>query len=104
MEQKEIRTIQKKFGIGLSAYHQIECLNNSDAVEKLAAQEKFQVGKPCLMKALEVSKSIEVTPEQNPILLVACAQKNGIGKICFQRSFRYANFYPQRTAVPRRSS
>ena len=73
----------KKFGIGLSAYHHIECLNNFDAVEKLAAQEKFQVGKPCLMKAMEVSKSIEVTPEQNPILLVACAQKNGKAKFAF---------------------
>ena len=70
----------KKIGIGLSAYHQIECLNNFDAVEKLAAQEKFQVGKPCLMKVFELSKSVEVTPEQNPILLVACCQKNGKSK------------------------
>ena len=35
------------------------------------------------MKAMEVSKSIEVTPEQNPILLVACAQKNGKAKFAF---------------------
>ncbi len=69
-----------KIGIGLSAYRNVECLNNIEAVEKLAAQTKFQIGDPVLMKALEISKVIEVTPKQNPILVSASVQKGKKGK------------------------
>ena len=87
-QQQKIKMVGKKkqqvqidkIGIGLSTYQHVECLNNIDTVEKLAAQEKFQIGKPVLMKALEISKVIEVTPEQNPICVVAAVQKGGKAK------------------------